>query len=117
MRIKKRDLVFVSPSDVLAAAPDRRDDMQGQSDHIPLATSIPLGFTSRPMKGRTLKPMSDEESDFISNIYLALPRLLTEQPLDAPAAIEQLVQGISDVFSRVWLTYSKEYRLTPNSKR
>jgi endonuclease/exonuclease/phosphatase family metal-dependent hydrolase len=55
------DLVFVSPSNVIAAAPYRREDLQGQSDHIPLSTHIPLGFTSRPLKGRTLKPMSDEE--------------------------------------------------------
>ncbi|KAJ3520538.1 hypothetical protein NMY22_g12711 [Coprinellus aureogranulatus] len=106
-----------TPGDAMASAPERATNLQGESDHIPLTTSLPLDQVTRQHKGRTVKGGSDEEAAFIFQINTGLADLLDGLgPLDTPEAVEELSQNIAGVFSGAWQAHSKGYTITVKSK-
>ncbi|KAJ3520391.1 hypothetical protein NMY22_g12781 [Coprinellus aureogranulatus] len=111
------DLMFLPPGDVIASAPERATNLQGESDHVPLTTSLPLDQVTRQHKGHTIKGGSDEEAAFIFQINTGLADLLHGLgPLDTPEAVEDLSQNIAGVFSGAWQAHSKGYTITVKSK-
>ncbi|KAJ3527773.1 hypothetical protein NMY22_g9661 [Coprinellus aureogranulatus] len=111
------DLMFLPPGDVIASAPERATNLQGESDHVPLTTLLPLDQVTRQHKGRTIKGGSDEEAAFIFQINTGLADLLHGLgPLDTPEAVEELSQAIAGVFSGAWQVHSKGYTITVKSK-
>ncbi|KAJ3522438.1 hypothetical protein NMY22_g11892 [Coprinellus aureogranulatus] len=111
------DLMFLPPGDVIASAPERATNLQGESDHVPLTTLLPLDQVTRQHKGRTIKGGSDEEAAFIFQINTGLADLLHDLgPLDTPEAVEELAQNIAGMFSGAWQVHSKGYTITVKSK-
>ncbi|KAJ3529443.1 hypothetical protein NMY22_g9001 [Coprinellus aureogranulatus] len=72
------DLTFLPPGDVIAGAPERATNLQGELDHVPLTTLLPLDQVTHQHKGRTIKGGSDEEAAFILQIKTGLAALLHE---------------------------------------
>jgi hypothetical protein len=67
------------------------------------------------VKGRTLKPFSDEEKEFIADIMTGMSDLTRYTPTSR-RDVEVLASGIADVFSAAWLGHSSEFKVAPNSK-
>ncbi|RXW14340.1 hypothetical protein EST38_g11511, partial [Candolleomyces aberdarensis] len=109
------DLVFVETSETLSAGVQRETDRQGQSDHIPLSATIQLRHMVPKIKGRTLKPFSDEEKEFVADIVLDMGDLLNYHPTSVNE-VEFMTSAIADAFSTAWLKHSSEYTVGPNSK-
>jgi hypothetical protein len=109
------DLVFVTPDTTLSARVHREVNLQGQSDHILLSATVPLRQSLPEIKGRTLKPFSDEEKEFIANIMISMSDLTGYTPT-TKREVEVLASGITDVFSVAWLRHLSEFKVAPNSK-
>ncbi|KAJ3503714.1 hypothetical protein NMY22_g18152 [Coprinellus aureogranulatus] len=92
-------------------------NLQGESDHVPLTTLLPLDQVTRQHKGRTIKGGSNEEAAFILQINTGLADPLHGLgPLDTPEVVKELSQRIASVFSGAWQAHSKGYTITVNPK-
>ncbi len=110
------DLVFLL-LDVIASAPMRREDLQGESDHIPLTCKIQFGRKVERMSGRTLKPNPpDAETAFLRDDPGA-PGLYDTHPMTDKDGIDAMSEAIAGVFDREMTDHSEEFTLTPRSKR
>ncbi|RXW12052.1 hypothetical protein EST38_g13802 [Candolleomyces aberdarensis] len=67
------------------------------------------------LKGRTLKPFSDEEKEFVADIVLDISELSGYHPT-TEREVEYMTSAIADAFSAAWLKHSTEYTIGPNSK-
>ncbi|CAA7269302.1 unnamed protein product [Cyclocybe aegerita] len=109
------DLVFLAPSEILISMPRLEHDLQGPSDHVPICTDLDIG-PEPPGSGRwTIKPGSEAEKSFISDIL----RDLAAIPVAAPATkegVEALADAIATAFSDAWLAHSTESKPTKRSK-
>ena len=109
------DLVFVPPAATLSAQCRREVSLQGESDHIPLSTTLDLGTDVPVLKRRTLKQDSDEEEGFVGQITFELG-LQAGRVLDTAEDVEAMAQTIADIFSDAWLAFSEEVTITSRSK-
>jgi hypothetical protein len=66
-------------------------------------------------KGRTLKPFSDEEKDFVMDIMTGMEDLSRYTPT-SPGEVKFLASVIADAFSSAWLKNSSEYTISAQSK-
>ncbi|CAA7270901.1 unnamed protein product [Cyclocybe aegerita] len=109
------DLVFLAPSEILISMPRLEHDLQGLSDHVPICTDLDIGPEPPGSGRRTIKPGSEAEKSFISDIL----RDLAAIPVAAPATkegVEALADAIATAFSDVWLAHSTESKPTKRSK-
>ncbi|CAA7270660.1 unnamed protein product [Cyclocybe aegerita] len=109
------DLVFLAPSEILISMPRLEHDLQGPSDHVPICTDLDIGPELPGSGQRTIKPGSEAEKSFISDIL----RDLAAIPVAAPATkegVEALADAIATVFSDTWLAHSTESKPTKRSK-
>jgi hypothetical protein len=104
------DLVFVTPNTTLSARVRREVNLQGQSDHIPLSATVSLRQSLPEVKGRTLKPFSNEEKEFIADIMTGLSDLTGYTPT-SKREVEVLASGIANVFSTAWLRHLSEFKV------
>ncbi|CAA7270791.1 unnamed protein product [Cyclocybe aegerita] len=90
-------------------------DLHCLSDHVPICTDLDIG-PELPRSGQwTIKPGSEAEKSFISDIL----RDLVAVPVAAPATkegIEALADAIATAFLDVWLAHSTESKPTKRSK-
>ncbi|CAA7269045.1 unnamed protein product [Cyclocybe aegerita] len=109
------DLVFLAPSEILISMPRLEHDLQGPSDHIPICTDLDIGPEPPGSGCRTIKPGSEAEKSFISDIL----RDLAAIPVAAPATkegVEALADAIATAFSDAWLAHSTKSKPTKHSK-
>ncbi|CAA7270641.1 unnamed protein product [Cyclocybe aegerita] len=109
------DLVFLAPSEILISMPRLEHDLQGPSDYVPICTDLDIGPEPPGSGRRTIKPGSEAEKSFISDIL----RDLTAIPVAAPATkegVEALADAIATAFSDAWLVHSTESKPTKRSK-
>ncbi|KAJ2923473.1 hypothetical protein H1R20_g13621, partial [Candolleomyces eurysporus] len=99
----------------LSACTRRAVEHQGRSDHIPLSATILLRHAVPKVKGRTLKPFSDEEKEFVADIVLDIGDLSGYHPTTAEE-VERMTSAIADAFSTAWNKHSTEYTVGPNSR-
>ena len=66
------DLIFLPPSEILIAQPMRDLNLQGLSDHILIGVMVDLGTNVPEIWRRSLKPASDEEKVFVTDIMLGI---------------------------------------------
>ncbi|KAJ2911543.1 hypothetical protein MD484_g8870, partial [Candolleomyces efflorescens] len=109
------DLVFVQPSEVIRAHVRRESDLQGQSDHTPLSAVIPLRLRQPKHKGRTLKPSSNEEKEFIADIITGMSELTGYTPTNV-RELDFAANTIVEVFSSAWSKHSTEFTISAKSK-
>ncbi|KAJ2936696.1 hypothetical protein H1R20_g404, partial [Candolleomyces eurysporus] len=102
-------------TDTLSACVKRAVEHQGRSDHIPLSAKIPLRHAVPKVKGRTLKPFSDEEKEFVADIVLDIGDLSGYHPTTAEE-VERMTSAIAGAFSTAWKKHSTEYVVGPNSR-
>ncbi|CAA7259600.1 unnamed protein product [Cyclocybe aegerita] len=109
------DLVFLAPSEILILMPRLEHDLQGPSDHILICMDLDVG-PEPPGSGRqTIKPGSEAEKSFISDILWDLAAI----PVAAPATkegVEALANAIMTAFSDAWLAHSTKSKPTKRSK-
>ncbi|CAA7264637.1 unnamed protein product [Cyclocybe aegerita] len=109
------DLVFLAPSEILISMPRLEHDLQGPSDHVPICTDLDIGPEPPGSGRRTIKPGSEAEKSFISEILWDLVAV----PVAAPATkegIEALADAITTAFSDAWLAHLTESKPTKRSK-
>ncbi|CAA7268141.1 unnamed protein product [Cyclocybe aegerita] len=109
------DLVFLAPSEILISMPRLEHDLQGPSDHVPICTDLDISPEPPGSGRRTIKPGSEAEKSFISDIL----RDLAAIPVAAPATkegVEALADAIATVFSDAWLAHSTESKPTKRSR-
>ncbi|CAA7270015.1 unnamed protein product [Cyclocybe aegerita] len=109
------DLVFLAPSEILISMPRLEHDLQGLSDHVLICTDLDIGPEPPGSGRRTIKPRSEAEKSFISDIL----RDLAAIPVAAPATkegVEALADAIATAFSDAWLAHSTESKPTKRSK-
>ncbi|CAA7270784.1 unnamed protein product [Cyclocybe aegerita] len=109
------DLVFLAPSEILISMPRLEHDLQGPSDHVPICTDLDVSPEPPRSGRRTIKPGSEAEKSFISDILWDLAAI----PVTAPATkegVEALADAIVTVFSDAWLVHSTESKPTKHSK-
>ncbi|CAA7263690.1 unnamed protein product [Cyclocybe aegerita] len=109
------DLVFLAPSEILISMPRLEHDLQGPSDHVPICTDLDIGPEPPGSGRRTIKPGSEAEKSFISDILCDLVAI----PVAAPATkegVEALANAIATAFSDAWLAHSTESKPTKRSK-
>ncbi|CAA7264652.1 unnamed protein product [Cyclocybe aegerita] len=91
------DLVFLAPSEILILMPRLEHNLQGPSDHVLICTDLDIS-PELPGSGRqTIKPGSEAEKSFISDILQDLAAI----PVAAPATkegIEALADAIATAF-------------------
>ncbi|KAJ2912188.1 hypothetical protein MD484_g8225, partial [Candolleomyces efflorescens] len=109
------DLVFVQPSEIIRAHVCRESDLQGQSDHTPLSTVIPLRLKQPKHKGQTLKPFSDEEKEFIADIIIGMSKLTGYTPTTV-RELDFAANTIAEVFSSAWSKHLTEFTISAKSK-
>ncbi|KAJ2911570.1 hypothetical protein MD484_g8847, partial [Candolleomyces efflorescens] len=109
------DLVFVQASETIRAHVRLEHDLQGQSDHTPLSAIIPLRHNQPKHKGRTLKPYSDEEKEFIAEIITGMSELSGYIPSNE-RELDFAANSIAEVFSSAWLKHSTEFTVSAKSK-
>ncbi|CAA7270783.1 unnamed protein product [Cyclocybe aegerita] len=109
------DLVFLAPSEILISMPRLEHDLQGLSDHVPICTDLDIGPEPPGSGRRTIKPGSEAEKSFISDIL----RDLAAIPVAAPAtkdSVEALADAIVTGFLDMWLVHSTASKPTKWSK-
>ncbi|CAA7269043.1 unnamed protein product [Cyclocybe aegerita] len=109
------DLVFLAPSEILISMPRLEHDLQGPSDHVPICTDLDIGPEPPGSGRRVIKPGSEAEKSFISDIL----RDLAAIPVAAPATkegVEALADAIATAFSDAWFAHSTESKPTKHSK-
>ena len=68
------------------------------------------------LKGRTLKPFSDKEKDFVAaDIMTGMEDLSAYRPT-SPEEVEFLASAVAEAFSSAWLWHSSEFTITAHSK-
>ncbi|CAA7263213.1 unnamed protein product [Cyclocybe aegerita] len=90
-------------------------DLQGPSDHVPICTDLDIGPEPPGSGRRTIKPGSEAEKSFISDILWDLAAI----PVAAPATkegVEALADAIATAFSDAWLVHSSESKPAKRSK-
>ncbi|CAA7271833.1 unnamed protein product [Cyclocybe aegerita] len=90
-------------------------NLQSPSDHVPICTDFDIGPKPPRSGQRTIKPGSEAEKSFISDI-LRDPAAI---PVAAPATkegVEALADAIATAFSDGWLAHSTESKPTKCSK-
>ncbi|CAA7270658.1 unnamed protein product [Cyclocybe aegerita] len=95
--------------------PRLEHDLQGPSDHVPICADLDIGPELPGSGQRTIKPGSEAEKSFISDIL----RDLAAIPVAAPATkegVEALADAIAAAFSDAWLAHSTESKPTKCSK-
>ncbi|CAA7267777.1 unnamed protein product [Cyclocybe aegerita] len=109
------DLVFLAPSEILISMPRLEHNLQGPSDHVPICTDLDISPEPPGCGQQTIKPGSEAEKSFISDIL----RDLAAIPVAAPATkegVEALADAIATAFSDAWLVHSTESKPTKRSK-
>ncbi|CAA7270009.1 unnamed protein product [Cyclocybe aegerita] len=109
------DLVFLAPSEILISMPRLEHDLQGLSDHVLICTDLDIGPEPPGSGRRTIKPRSEAEKSFISDILWDLAAI----PVAAPATkegVEALADAIATAFSDAWLAHSTKSKPTKRSK-
>ncbi|CAA7271402.1 unnamed protein product [Cyclocybe aegerita] len=109
------DLVFLAPSEILISMPRLEHNFQGPSDHVPICTDLDIGPELPGSGRRTIKPRSEAEKSFISDIL----RDLAAIPVTAPATkegVEALADAIATALSDAWLAHSTKSKPTKRSK-
>ncbi|CAA7271388.1 unnamed protein product [Cyclocybe aegerita] len=109
------DLVFLAPSEILISMPRLEHVLQGPSDHVPICTDLDIGPKPPGSGRRVIKPGSEAEKSFISDIL----RDLAAIPVAAPATkegVEALADAIATAFSDAWFAHSTESKPTKRSK-
>ncbi|KAF5342387.1 hypothetical protein D9611_001697 [Ephemerocybe angulata] len=121
------DLVFVPCSEVLASQPSRLGDPElipsgspdpitrGPSDHYPVACSIVHRQSPPVARRRTIKPDSDEEAEFVSELAGVIGGL-KQHPVTTADEVEDFAQAIAGECNEAWLRHSKEFKVKPHSK-
>ncbi|KAF5320635.1 hypothetical protein D9611_013769 [Ephemerocybe angulata] len=121
------DLVFVPCSKVLASQPSRLGDPElipsgspdpitrGPSDHYPVACSIVHRQSPPAARRRTIKPDSDEEAEFVSELAGVIGGL-KQHPVTTADEVEDFAQAIAGACNEAWLRHSKEFKVKPHSK-
>ncbi|KAK1226714.1 hypothetical protein PQX77_010297 [Marasmius sp. AFHP31] len=108
------DLVFVPSDEVLCTLCQRRPELRGPSDHVPIAMEIEGG---RPplIETRPIPRGSDEEADFLAEVGLAL-ELLGGAPLGTIEQLDAAVSAFGNQISNLWDELSKVSKLGGRSK-
>ncbi|CAA7271389.1 unnamed protein product [Cyclocybe aegerita] len=89
--------------------------LQGPSDHVPICTDLDIGPEPPGSGLRAIKPGSEAEKSFISDILQDLATI----PVAAPATkegVEGLADAIATAFSDTWLAHSTKSKPTKHSK-
>ncbi|PPQ93648.1 hypothetical protein CVT25_012611, partial [Psilocybe cyanescens] len=111
------DLVFVQPDQTLTAQVTWVHNAMGESDHIPLATTLSISADSGAMPRRALKADKEEQIQFVRVIEGEFAMKVDEHaPLNTPDQIDMVAQAITDSFSAAWETCSREVTITRRSK-
>ncbi|PPQ94667.1 hypothetical protein CVT25_009426 [Psilocybe cyanescens] len=111
------DLVFVQPDQTLTAQVTWVHNAMGESDHIPLATTLSISADSGATPCRALKSDKKEQIRFVRVIEGEFAMKVDEHaPLNTPDQIDAVVQAIADSFSAAWETCSREVTITRRSK-
>ncbi|PPQ92724.1 hypothetical protein CVT25_014237, partial [Psilocybe cyanescens] len=93
----------------LTAQVTRVHNAQGESDHIPLATTLSISADSGATPRRALKADREEQIRFVRVIEGEFAMKVDEHaPLDTPDQIDAVAQAIADSFSAAWETCSRE---------
>jgi hypothetical protein len=109
------DLVFTIPDPDGHFLPRIVHDLRGPSDHSPIALLVPIADTDIHIKCTMLPKNSEEEKEFLGSAALSI-QLLDTEGLGLVARIEEVSQGISDVFSLAWCKCAKEVTIMSHSK-
>ncbi|PPQ93993.1 hypothetical protein CVT25_009841, partial [Psilocybe cyanescens] len=103
------DLVFVQPDQTLTAQVTRVHNAVGESDHIPLATTLSISADSGATPRRALKANKEEQIRFVRVIEGEFAMKVDKHaPLNTPDQIDVVAQAIADSFSAAWETCSRE---------
>jgi hypothetical protein len=109
------NLVFTVPDPNGHFLPRIVHDLRGPSDHSPIASLIPIMGTDICIECTVLPKNSVEEKEFLGTVALSI-QLLDMGRLDSVARIKEVLQGISDTFSLVWLKCAKEVTIMSRSE-
>jgi hypothetical protein len=109
------DLVFAPPAEVLTALPHRELNLQASSDHVPISARINHRRSLPEIHKHSLKQGSDKEKVFLAQLIDGLEAQRSDKPTSA-LEVESLSQAIAGIFSRAWLTHSKEFKVSPHLK-
>ncbi|PPQ94194.1 hypothetical protein CVT25_003936, partial [Psilocybe cyanescens] len=91
------DLVFVQPDQTLTAQVTRVHNAMGESDHIPLATTLSISADSGATPRRALKVDKEEQIRFVRVIEGEFAMKVDEHaPLNTPDQIDVVAQAIAD---------------------
>ena len=82
---------FLPPPEVIASAPLRNLPLQGESDHVLLTSVIHLDHAVERIQGRTLKPKSDSETEFLVQVMQDLLVLNGIHDLDTREGIQHFL--------------------------
>ncbi|CAA7268120.1 unnamed protein product [Cyclocybe aegerita] len=94
--------------------PRLEHDLQGPSDHVPICADLDIG-PEPPRSGRqTIKPGSEAEKSFISDILQDLAAIAVTA-LATKEGVEALADAIVTAFSDAWLAHSTESKPTKHS--
>ncbi|PPQ90926.1 hypothetical protein CVT25_007820, partial [Psilocybe cyanescens] len=101
----------------LTAQVTRVHNAQGESDHIPLATTLSISADSGATPRRALKSDKEEQIRFVRVIEGEFAMKVDEHaPLNTPEQIDAVAQAIADSFCSAWETCSREVTITRRSK-
>ncbi|PPQ88815.1 hypothetical protein CVT25_008488 [Psilocybe cyanescens] len=111
------DLVFVQPDQTLMAQVTQVHNTMGESDHIPLTTTLSISADSGATPCRALKADREEQICFVRVIEGEFAMKVDEHtPLNTPNQIDAVAQAIADPFSAAWEICSREVIITRHSK-
>ncbi|PPQ94891.1 hypothetical protein CVT25_004372 [Psilocybe cyanescens] len=111
------DLVFMQLDQTLTAQVTQMHNAMGESDHIPLATTLSISADSGATPRRALMSNKEEQIRFVRVIEGEFAMKVDKHaPLNTPNQIYAVAQAIADSFSAAWETCSREVTITRCSK-
>jgi hypothetical protein len=109
------NLVFTVPDPDGHFLPTIVHDLRGPSDHVLIASIVPIVDTDIHIKCTMLLKNSEEEKEFLGTAALSI-QLLDTEGLDLVARIKEVSQGVSDTFFLAWRKCAKEVTIMSCSK-
>jgi len=110
------NLVYIPEELLLRAHHHIHPDIRGMSDHAPLLSKLPTPDFKLMKYKSYIKPDTPAYTSWIKDVSEVLAILGDSVPPGSPEEIDEVVQTMSMIFSKVWDTHADSVDVTHNSK-
>jgi len=111
------DLVYIPEELSLRVHHHICPDIRGTSDHTPLLSELPTPDFEFTKYKCYIKPDTPAYTSWIKDMSAVLAALGDKPPPGTPVEIDDVVQAMSAIFSKVWDTHADFVDVTRNSKK